>query len=122
MKHVWQEIVGNFTRRERRVIAKRDFPTLLREARGKYKPEWATGGFKNAGVIPFNPQAISKEALKPSQVLEGGPASETDESSLTNQLQLGSDGNDPTVPPGPSAEMVVITTLPSLMPWNVYGH
>ncbi len=68
MKHVWQRVVGDFTRRERRVISKRDFPALLKAAWDQYKPEWTLGGFENAGVVPFNPQAIPEASLRPSQL------------------------------------------------------
>ncbi len=63
-----RESWGGFTRRERRVISKQDFPALLKLAWDEYKPEWTLGGFKNAGVVPFNPQAIPQALLMPSQL------------------------------------------------------
>ena len=67
MKHAWQEAIGDFTRKEHRVVTKCDFPALLKLAWDKCHPKWAEGGFKNAGVVPFNPSAISTTSLAPAQ-------------------------------------------------------
>ena len=63
IKRVWQGIVGDFTRRERRVISKRDFPALINEVWKQYKPEWAEAGFQKAGIVPFNPDSVPESLL-----------------------------------------------------------
>ncbi len=67
IKHEWQSTVGNFTRRERRVISKRDFPALLGEAWGKHRIEWALGGFKMQEPCLLTPRQLSEASLMPSQ-------------------------------------------------------
>ncbi len=64
---------------------------------------------RHAGVMPFNPQAISQVALMPSLPFQQEP-----EASLTDQLRLGD--NDPSLPPAPTAEMVVIPSVTSSTP------
>ena len=57
----------DFTRQERRVITKRDFPSLLGEAWKKgYRNEIGIRGFRKAGIIPFDPAQISAKSLEPS--------------------------------------------------------
>ena len=105
MKDVWQRVVGSFTRRERRPIAKRDFPALLGEAWRKFKPEWAVGGFKKAGVVPFNPQAISTSSFLPSQVFADP---ETPPLAALLQARDPSEMDEACLPSGPSAEPIGI--------------
>lgn len=66
-KHVWEPIVGHFTCRERRIIKKSDFPGLLKQLWSHFKPEWAVAGFRLAGVVPLNKDAIADSAYKPSE-------------------------------------------------------
>ena len=54
LKTAWYNVVQNFIRRERRVVTKRDFPSMLAEAwQIGYKKENGISGFKKAGIIPM---------------------------------------------------------------------
>ena len=64
MKSAWDAATSDFVRRERRAIARRDFPGLLHTVwRKGYKEENAVKGFEKAGIIPFNPDVISASSM-----------------------------------------------------------
>ena len=70
IKSVWYKVVENFTRRERRVLTKKDFPSLFAATvRNGYIKEYGIAGFRKAGIIPFNPNIISNKQLGPSLLL-----------------------------------------------------
>ena len=59
MKSAWDAVTSDLVRRERRAIARRDFPRLPRTVwRKGYKHENAVKGFEKAGIIPFNSGVI----------------------------------------------------------------
>ena len=47
-----------------------------------FKPDWAVAGFKMAGVVPFNKQAVPESSLKPSEVFAASNSLERDKDSL----------------------------------------
>lgn len=59
MNDAKQSIVGDFTRREKRAISKRDFPALINRLWQQYKEDWGKAGFRKAGIVPFDPTCIS---------------------------------------------------------------
>ena len=92
LKVIWQKIVGDFTRRERRIITKRDFPSLLDGVWKQYKPQWAKGGFCKCGIVPFKPESVPdslfsySDPFSTSQVSDKSPTA-SDENSLVAVLQ-----------------------------------
>ena len=64
MKSAWDVVTTEIIRRERRAITRRDFPSLLSEVwKTGYKPQNAVGGFKHAGISPYNHRVIPDSAL-----------------------------------------------------------
>ena len=63
-------------------VTKDVFPSLLKELWDKsIKPEHLRGGFKLAGLAPFNPDVISRDRLSPSLVTGSGTPPDPPESS-----------------------------------------
>ena len=67
VKDVWQTVVADFTRRERRIISKKNFPGLLKKVWESYKPQWGISGFKKMGIIPFNLECIQETNFRLSE-------------------------------------------------------
>ena len=67
MKGTWQTAVADFTRRERRLISKSDFPRLLKQVWESFKSQWAVSAFSKTGIVPFNPNCIPDESFKLSE-------------------------------------------------------
>ena len=64
MKSAWDLAVADFMRKERRAITRRDFPSLLKIAWEKgFKPQNAVGGFRRAGISPYNHTVVPQSAL-----------------------------------------------------------
>ena len=68
MKAVWDREASDFTRRNKRPIGKKDFPSLIKKVWQAYKPDHGKNGFKKAGIIPYNKDAISRDTLKYSEL------------------------------------------------------
>ena len=60
-------MVADFTRREHRTLAKRDFPEILSGIWKKYNPDTARGGFKGCGIYPFDNTILSPHSTKYSE-------------------------------------------------------
>ena len=67
MKAIWYSVVADHTRRERRPITKRDFPSLLSQVWRQYNEETGKGGFRKCGIYPFNGDVVPSTAFKHSQ-------------------------------------------------------
>ena len=74
VKSAWRKILKQYKVRTRAANVTKDiFPSLLKELWEKsIKPEHLRGGFKSAGLAPFNPDAISQDRLSPSLVTSSG--------------------------------------------------
>ena len=120
LKRVWQATLGTFTRQEKRIVKKVDFPKLLAEVWQNNKPEWAVGGFQKAGVVPYNPEAVPEYAMRPSELLpaldpedmEEGEADldENREITLAEELSTLNDDDDDEQLSGPSVEPAVLSS------------
>ena len=82
-KSAWRKILKQYKVRTRATNVTKDvFPSLLKELWDKsIKPEHLRGGFKWAGLAPFNPDAISQDHLSPSLVTGSGNPPDPPESS-----------------------------------------
>ena len=67
LKSLWCAAVADFTRREHRTLAKRDFPEILSGIWKKYNPDTARGGFKGCGIYPFDNTILSPHSTKYSE-------------------------------------------------------
>ena len=121
LKRVWQATLGTFTRQEKRVIKKTDFPKLLADVWRQSKPDWIVGGFKKAGVVPYNPEIVLEYALRPSEMFpsqdpEDLEVDEDEADEITLAEEFVTHDND--YLSGPSVEPVsfVSTTLSPLSP------
>ena len=93
LKAAWCRIVKDFTRREKCMITKKHFPTLLSEAcKAGYKPEAAIGGFRKCGIYPYDCTVISEDTYSlslPYAISESEPTSDnrpaTSESRQVNE-------------------------------------
>ena len=61
-------IMVDFTRQERKIITKREFPSLLSHLWCSIKPDYVNSGFCKRGIVPFSPQAVSSSTADPSEV------------------------------------------------------
>ena len=104
IKSVWYKVVEDFTRRERRVLTIKDFPSLFASAlRNGYKKDYGIAGFRKAGIIPFNPDVISSKQLGPSI-----PFSETNDTILNTTPTVNF-----TMAPAPATSISALTSCPS---------
>ena len=83
---VWQTVVADFTRRERRIISKKDFPGLLKKVWESYKPQWGISGLKKTGIILFNPECIQETNFRLSEPFHTSNEPSTSHQDLTLPL------------------------------------
>ena len=88
IKGVWQTVVADFTRRERRIISKKDFPGLLKKV-------WEISGFKKTGIIPFNPECIQETNFRLSEPFHTSNEPSTSHQDLTLPLINQHDSSPP---------------------------
>ncbi len=79
VKSEWRKILKCYKLKTRASnVTKDEFPGLIKELWEKsIKPEHLRGGFKSAGLAPFNPGVISPHRLSPSLVSSGAPSPES---------------------------------------------
>ena len=90
VKQRWRTILKNHKLKTKATnITKEVFPSLIKQLweRG-ITAEHLQGGFRAAGLVPFNPKAVKPSQLAPSLVAEGLSAEQTTEGEFTATLTL----------------------------------
>ena len=117
LKRVWQATLGTFTRQEKRIVKKVDFPKLLAEVWQNNKPEWAVGGFQKAGVVPYNPESCSLSSSSLSvesssaKVISLFSSKSASPPSISSGSSAGSNSDGLNTPTSPVAEASVLCVL-----------
>ena len=88
------------TRRERRPITKRDFPSLLSQVWRQYNEETCKGGFRKCGIYPFNGDFVPSTSFKHSQpfnnqLLQTAEPTQSTSSQGTHPVASSSQGTPP---------------------------